>query len=255
MNVGVLGGTRFLGFHLVQALLRRGDGVRLFNRGVSVEPEPFVGKVERVVGDRELPTTLDSFFDHGYDAVFDLSGRNPEDLKPVLRRREKLGRFVFCSTSSVYRTPPPVPYNEHSPLDLTPGTYGGDKALAEKLVLAAGGCVIRPQAVVGPYGADRELHVWRRLLAGKPVMLARGIQDKRLKPVWVGDVVAAMLAAAPGARDVAGPQAVTPAQYVALLAAAARTPVLTRPGQGLFLRFLCSKCEIFFLPAVEIFKN
>ena len=51
MKVLVLGGTRFLGRHLVQALLARDHEVTLFNRGRSA-PDLF-GEVEQIRGDRD----------------------------------------------------------------------------------------------------------------------------------------------------------------------------------------------------------
>jgi len=51
MDLLILGGTRFLGRHLVEAALERGHRVTLFNRGVS-GPELFPD-VERLVGDRD----------------------------------------------------------------------------------------------------------------------------------------------------------------------------------------------------------
>lgn len=51
MRVLILGGTLFLGRHLVEAALERGDEVTLFNRG-RTNPELFP-EVEKLRGDRD----------------------------------------------------------------------------------------------------------------------------------------------------------------------------------------------------------
>jgi len=51
VKVLVLGGTLFLGRHLVEAALERGDEVSIFNRGLT-NPELFP-EVEHLRGDRD----------------------------------------------------------------------------------------------------------------------------------------------------------------------------------------------------------
>ncbi len=51
MNILIIGGTRFLGRHLVDAAIARGHTVTLFNRGKS-NPDLFPD-VETIQGDRE----------------------------------------------------------------------------------------------------------------------------------------------------------------------------------------------------------
>ena len=52
MRLLVLGGTQFLGRHLVEAALVEGDDVTLFHRG-RTNPELFAGQVKRISGDRD----------------------------------------------------------------------------------------------------------------------------------------------------------------------------------------------------------
>lgn len=226
MRVGVLGGTRFIGVHLVRALLERGHEPILLNRGVSRLPEPFPGPVERVRGDRSDPAALDLLVERPLGGLIDVSGYTPADVAPVLARRGRFGAYVFISTSSVYRVPPPNPYDEDAPLRDEPGTYGGDKRAAEDLVLASGrpgapSTVLRPQAVTGPWGADQALYALRRAAAGRPILLRPGTERRLMCPVWVGDLAEAAIVslteprAAGRAFDVAGPDAVDAYGYVA----------------------------------------
>lgn len=244
MRVAVLGGTRFIGFHLVNALLRRGDEVALFNRGRSREPEPFAGPVARARGDRDRPETLAALFDRRYDALIDLSGFTPEQVRPLAESwREKIGHYLFCSSSSAYRVPPPG-FDENAPLESGAG-YGGQKAAAERLLLARGRetgwpvTVLRPQGVFGPFAAEQPLYALRRLRAGAPVPLRPETLGKRINLLWVHDLAAAFLAAMGNPRafgeafNLAGAEACDPEGFVAACAAAAGVERFsTRPDES-----------------------
>jgi 2'-hydroxyisoflavone reductase len=69
MKLLVLGGTWFLGRHIVQSALTRGHEVSLFNRGRN--PHLFDG-VEKLCGDRD--GDLASLRGRRFDAVVDTSG-------------------------------------------------------------------------------------------------------------------------------------------------------------------------------------
>lgn len=231
MHVGVLGGTRFLGFHLVQALLARGARVSIFHRGRSIEPAPFCGPVERVQGDRERPASLAPFFRRDYNAVVDLSGFAPRHVDPMLSTwRERIGHYLFCSTSSVYRTPVPLRFDEQAPLTREPGTYGGDKVLAEDALMRAFArdgwpvTVFRPQGVFGPFNAQQAEYVFQRAAAGAPVLIRPETAGRRINFTWVHDLVGCVIRAIgePGAFgqtfNVAGDDISTPADFSALAA-------------------------------------
>lgn len=201
-KIGILGGTRFIGFHLAKALLAEGWSVSIFNRGRTSPPEPVPKEVEWFKGSRERPKDLAPFFKNEYDAVIDLSGHFPFHVRPIADRyRAKIGHYVFCSTTSVYKSPPPVPFDENSPRDLTPGTYGGDKALAEDILLSYYEkekwpvTIFRPQGVFGKYDAGPQAaHVFSRLKSGLPLILGR----KASYPVnllYVSDLVSAFIKA------------------------------------------------------------
>ena len=100
MRLLILGGTRFVGRHLVEAARRDGHEVTLFNRGTSA-PGLFPG-VETLVGDRDG--------DHAaltrgtWDAVVDVTAYRPESVRAAAARlRGRAGRYVLVSTVSVYR--------------------------------------------------------------------------------------------------------------------------------------------------------
>lgn len=238
MRAGVIGGTRFIGFHLVNALLERGHKVALLHRGRSPEPTPF-SKVRRVLSDRSDEQGLDELLREPLDAVFDTCAYSQEDITALLgKRRGRFGVYIFVSTSSVYSVPPPVPYDEGAPRVRPGSEYGPAKRAAEDVVLASSSTrqpaiVLRPQAVTGPWGSDQALYALRRAAAGAAIPIVRGTESRRLCPLWVGDLAEAMIrsverAAAWGrAIDVAGPDAVNPGEYASAAGAACGRPSRT----------------------------
>jgi NAD(P)-dependent dehydrogenase (short-subunit alcohol dehydrogenase family) len=82
MRVLVLGGTAFVGRHLVEEALRRGHTVTTFNRGRTAPDQP---GVEAVHGDRTTPDGLDRLRGREWDAVVDTSGFVPRVVRDTTR--------------------------------------------------------------------------------------------------------------------------------------------------------------------------
>jgi len=178
MRVLVLGGTHFLGRHIVEALLARAHDVTLFHRGntgLDLFPE-----ASRVLGDRA--TDLDRLPpDARWDAVVDVAAYVPKDVAASAGTlRERAARYVFVSSVSVFDLDRPE-IDESSPmLDLpadasrdvmVPETYGALKRLCELEAIAAFGAdrtlVVRPGLIVGPYDPTDRFTYW-------PLRFARG---------------------------------------------------------------------------------
>jgi len=102
MKVLVLGGTRFLGRHLVQALLARDHEVTLFNRGRSA-PDLF-GEVEQIRGDRDGGAqAFAGLAGRHWDAVIDTCCYVPRVVRASCAAlRDAVGTYVFISSISVY---------------------------------------------------------------------------------------------------------------------------------------------------------
>ena len=234
LNIGVLGGSRFIGHHLTEALVAAGHSVTLFNRGRTPPPRPLAGDVRRVRGDRNAPGDLEAFLDRSYDAVFDLSGYTPAHVEPLTseRCRDRIGHYIFCSTSSVYRIPPPCPCPESAPRVDVAGHYGGNKAHAEDVLLRASResawpvTIVRPNGVFGPFDAAQTGYVFARLSRSLPVVVGP-TDGRRQNMLYVGDLVAVYLrilgnqAAHGQVYNVAGDAATTAEELVALCAQAA----------------------------------
>ena len=98
MRLLVLGGTLFVGRHLVEAALERGHEVTLFNRGrTNLDLFP---QVERLQGDRD--GDLSALEGRSWDAVFDPSGYVPRVVRASAEALvDSVGHYTFVSSGSV----------------------------------------------------------------------------------------------------------------------------------------------------------
>src|SRR5688500_7748344 len=98
MKLVIIGGTRFVGRHLVEAALARNHEVTLFNRGTH---SPVARDVETIVGDRY--TDLAKLRDRRWDAVVDTCGYVPRAVTAAVEvLRDAIDRYVFISSQSAY---------------------------------------------------------------------------------------------------------------------------------------------------------
>ncbi len=201
MKALVLGGTRFLGRHLVDALCAAGHEVTLLNRGRS-DPTAFA-ELEQLHGDRDpkLGDGLQRLTGRSWDVAFDLCGYVPRVVRASCDALAgRVGRYVFVSSISVYADFAVPGLDEDAAVAaLTdPHTeevmahYGALKAACEREVSAVFGAAalnVRPGLIVGPFDPTGRFTYW-------PVRMARG-----------GDVLAPAPAAYPvqfiDARDLA----------------------------------------------------
>ena len=102
MHVLVLGGTRFIGRHIVEALLASGHRVSVLTRGRS--PDPLDASVERLHGDRsEGASGVAAVRGRRWDACIDVSGYTPLQVRSSAEAlADHVRRYVFVSTVSVY---------------------------------------------------------------------------------------------------------------------------------------------------------
>lgn len=103
-TVLVIGGTRFFGRLLVQALLDAGHAVTLATRGLAADP--FGAQVQRIRVDRRNAAAMHAAFANtpGYDLVYDQMCYSPLDAKIAADVfAGKTRRYVMASTIEVYR--------------------------------------------------------------------------------------------------------------------------------------------------------
>jgi 2'-hydroxyisoflavone reductase len=172
MNLLVLGGTKFLGRHAVDAALAEGHDVTIFTRG-RTNPELFPG-VEHLLGDRD--SKLDALAGRSWDGVVDTSGYVPRVVRQSVEAlRDTVGRYVFVSSISVYDDFS-RPVDESSPVAQLedPATeeimeaYGALKAACESVVEEVYGdrsARVRAGLIVGPFDPTDRFTYWPRRIA------------------------------------------------------------------------------------------
>lgn len=216
MRLLVLGGTKNLGRHVVEAALRDGHEVTLFNRG-RTNPSLFPS-VRRIVGDRSAPDALGS---GEWDGVIDMSGFLVRDVSlSAAVLRDRCAHYTYMSSIAVYASktdrgmtesaelldwPAGAP-EDHFTMDL----YGPSKVRNESLLTATFGSrttAIRSGFVVGPFNPD--FGNWGWALAHDQPMECAARPDQPIQYIDARDLAAFLLHvtvdAIPGPFNAVGP--------------------------------------------------
>lgn len=189
MDLLIIGGTSFVGRHIVQKAIEKGHNVTLFNRGKS-NPGLFP-ELPRITGDRRKDAQ--KLAGRMWDAAIDTNAYSPADLLPVMEHLQT-GHFTFISTISVYDDFKQGPASESSSVfqqeikgdKVTGETYGPLKAMCERLVKERMGeeaLIIRPGIVVGPYDPTDRFTYWAKRLAEPGDILVPGSEEREVQ--WI----------------------------------------------------------------------
>jgi 2'-hydroxyisoflavone reductase len=200
MRMLVLGGTQFLGRHVVEAALAHGHEVTLFNRG-QTRPELFP-QAEKLRGDRD--GDLDALRGRGFDSVVDTSGYVPRIVRETIEALGDVGHYTFVSSISVYG-PVPTPPTEETPVaELEEETenwreaYGELKADCEDVVRERfpDAFIPRPGLIVGPWDPTGRFTYWPVRLAEGGRVLAPAPPDADAQVIDARDLAAWIVGAA-----------------------------------------------------------
>ncbi|MBK9145700.1 MAG: NAD-dependent epimerase/dehydratase family protein [Candidatus Melainabacteria bacterium] len=188
MRLLIIGGTVFLGRHLVSLAQAAGHQVTTLNRGsVYLEEQ---ANVERLIADRN--GDLSGLSGRTFDAVIDTCAYQPETVyRSLSALAGAIGNYVFISTISTYGDFSEIGLCEESPIKYTlppeQGDYGSLKADCEKVVtqLMPHSLIIRPGLIVGPYDPTDRFTYW-------PARFARGgkiaVPERMERPLQFIDV-------------------------------------------------------------------
>lgn len=231
MKLLILGGTGFIGPHLVRLAVEHGHTVSIFTRGRRDGDLP--SSVERLVGDRN--GQLDALRGRTWDAVIDDSATNPEWVRQSTALLRESGLYLFTSSTGAYypylRTGLAEGDAVHTALaDPKDGSevFGTNKAQCEAIVqdvFGARGIVVRPTYIVGPGDYTDRFTYWPVRLARGGDVLAPGRKTDRVQFIDVRDLAAFMLRLAEqhgsGIYNAIGPR--TPMTVEQFLAQAVKT--------------------------------
>ncbi len=170
MKLLIIGGTRFVGRHIVECALSRGHEITLFHRGHTNKD---LFDVESIIGDRDGET--DKLDARKWDAVIDTCGYVPRVVEQsAFILEDEVDLYCFISTISVYAEGQPTPITEDGQLirfddppaseAVTNETYGGFKVLCEEAVSRIVGedrtLIVRPGLIVGPHDPTDRFTYW-----------------------------------------------------------------------------------------------
>src|SRR5262249_50471289 len=197
MNILILGGTVFLGRHLVEAALSRGHRLTLFNRGQH-SPELFP-EVERLRGDRD--GDLSALDGKSWDAVIDTCGFVPRIVRRSAEGLKKsCAHYTFISSLSVYTDLSKIGLSESDSVpslndpsieEINGATYGPLKRDCEIVVEELFGdraLAVRPGLIVGPYDPSDRFTYWPHRIAQGGKVLAPGKPEETTQIIDVRDL-------------------------------------------------------------------
>ncbi len=206
LDLLILGGTGFIGPHLVRHAVSRGHRVTIFTRGKRSAVLP--AGVVHLIGDRN--GQLDALVGKRWDAVVDDSATNPDWVRQSTQLlADSVGRYLFTSSTGVYypylsKTPgadesTPVRLENTDPEDGSEA-YGVAKAQCERQVQQIfnnnnndRGLVVRPTYIIGPGDTTDRFPYWPvRFQRGGEVLIP-GHRDDPVQFIDVRDLAEFML--------------------------------------------------------------
>ena len=203
----VIGGTRFIGRHLVAELLDNDYRVTMFNRGNHDNPFEDRDGVDHVEGDRTNESALEAAaMTVEPDAVFDMVAYKPQEVRAATEIFADVDAYVYVSSGDAYGAEhvpkregetPLEPCSEAQAIDDSPETYGARKAEGDRAVFAAteGGVPsmsVRPCIVYGPHDYTERLDYWIDRVASHDRVVVPGDGDLLWHRAFVEDVAAAL---------------------------------------------------------------
>ncbi len=249
LDLLVLGGTGFIGPHLVRLAIARGHRVTIFTRGKHTADLP--GSVIRLIGDRN--GKLEALEGKRWDAVIDDSATNPDWVRQsATLLQNAVGHYLFTSSTGVFypylargldESTAPL-YEAADPKDPS-AAFGVAKAQCERELGRAFGAraiVVRPTYIVGPGDTTDRFPYWPVRLAQGGEVLAPGKPDDPVQFIDVRDLAAFMLHLVEtrqgGVFDAAGPARpmTAPEFYRAAVEALDARVTLTAVDDYAFLR-------------------
>lgn len=193
MSVLVLGGTQFLGRHIIERLAADGFDVVAFHRGTTMCTLP--AGVHECFGDRDVD--LSPVDDRTWDAIVDVAAYLPAQVERSLALRAR--QYCFVSSVSAYADLSVLGITEDAPLigvydpetaDL-PTRYGGDKAACERVVLHrrnGDAVILRPGIIAGPWDPTDRFTYWcERAMRGGEILVPAP-PDRHVQVIDAADV-------------------------------------------------------------------
>ena len=237
MDVLIIGGTRFLGKYLTEALLKGNQNVTLLNRGTRRNSFPFYDDVEWIICDRQDEEKFRSALkNRHFDVVIDTCAYFLSEVEVAVDVfRDNIGKYIFTSSMAValtkeFRDRQLMPIPNRRLFDTEPkNNYAYNKTLIEEYLVEQFDregfpfVSLRPSEIIGP-GEFREWYYIDRIKQGREKILIPCTGENLFQPVYILDLVQAFLLAIVKENvvgecyNIAGAEAVSLRQYIRLCA-------------------------------------
>ena len=192
MRILVVGGTRFVGRHVVEAALAAEHDVTLLHRGRG--DDDLFPEAEHLHADRDVDLSL--LARREFDATVDTSAYFPRQVRSLSVALDgRGGRYLVISSTSVYAQPDAQGFDESSHLvepagddvtEITEESYGRLKVsveIAARELHHERATVVRPTYVIGPWDYTQRFTYWVERLAEGGEVLAPGNPDDPIQVI------------------------------------------------------------------------
>jgi len=216
MKVLVLGGTGWVGHHIVLDFAKNGYDVTVASRGTKSEShyaEPVPASARRVTVDKSNAAQMQQLLQERFEIIID-SVPTEESIDNVFKYATGLRHYLHCSSTGGYAPLPFVPCNETAPYRGFAGDGWKNKAVCDAKVMELfnvygfPGTVIRPCYITG--GGDylpldnlggRRKDFLPDIIAGKPLEVPdNGLA--LLQPIHVKDLARSFRLAVENRRSI-----------------------------------------------------
>lgn len=197
MKLLVIGGSNFVGRHIVETAIGKGHEVTTFNRGKG-NPGLFPN-IEKIFGDRN--DDLELLVGREWDAVIDTCGFLPSVVKKSVETlKSSVKHYTFISTISVYKDSSRPNIKEDAELakfdapikeEKSNETYGPFKAICEAEVregFKENHLIVRPGFIVGPYDYSDRFTYWISRAGRGGDILAPGNPNNKIQLIDARDL-------------------------------------------------------------------
>jgi nucleoside-diphosphate-sugar epimerase len=203
----VVGGTRFVGRHVVSEFLDADYDVTIFNRGDHENPFDDDSRVEHVEGDRTVEGEVKrAALDVDPDVVVDCVAYHPRDVRVATEAFADVDAYVYVSSGAAYgadRIPkregetPLEPCSTEQATDDSWETYGarkaeGDRAVFEAAERGVNATSVRPPVVYGPHDYTERFDYWIDRVENFDRVVVPGDGTNLWHLVYAGDVASAV---------------------------------------------------------------
>ena len=189
MTILIIGGNRFVGKLLAEALTKLNHKVTVFNRK-GTGPEGCL----IIKGDRNNLEDLKQINFTHFDCVVDMCLYNPEQFKLIEPLLDDKSKYIFISSGAAYKDPDTWPIDENNELlgMEAYGNYGVEKAEVEKLIFNShlyNYKILRPTYIVGEGNHNPRLGHYIKCLKNEETIHIAGNGENIVSLVFADDVV------------------------------------------------------------------